>query len=219
MKKAFQVAVILMAGIQVNAQGTFQNLNFEDTNPGLNFGLASAASALPYWTAYIGGVQQTEVWYNGVSTGAPQISLLGPALGPIDGDYSVLLTGSFPASTPSISQTGVIPAGTKTLLFKAVGGNGALGVTIDNQSVPFSPIANGPNYTLFAANISAWAGDTEQLTFSALQDTFSINWWELDDISFSPNAVPEPTSFALMGTAGLIFAGSRLFAPKRAWTE
>jgi hypothetical protein len=212
--------LIVLAG---QAQGTFQNLDFEQANPIPIFGnyIVTAASALPSWTVIIGGVGQTQVYYNSPSTGAPAVTLLGPppptaGYPVIDGNYSVLLQGSFPSSIPSISQTGLIPAGTQNLLFKADAGNGSLGVSIGNENVPFSAIGTGANYTLYAANISAWAGQTEQLTFSALQDTFSINNWVIDDIAFSPNAVvPEPSTVALTGFGGLLFALSRRFVPKR----
>jgi hypothetical protein len=43
----------------------------------------------------------------------------------------------------------------------------------------------------------------------------SYNNVVLDDITFSPNAVPEPSPIALMGIGGLFFALCRRFAPKR----
>jgi hypothetical protein len=59
-------------------------------------------------------------------------------------------------------------------------------------------VGGGEYYTVYAANISAWAGDTEQLTFSALEGYAGANNWLIDDISFSTNAVtPEPNIVAL----------------------
>jgi hypothetical protein len=77
-------------------------------------------------------------------------------------------------------------------------------------------VATYPNYTQYGANISAWAGDTEQLTFSALaSSTTGLNNWTVDDISFSLEAVPEPNAFVLTGIAGVLFALYRRYAPKR----
>jgi hypothetical protein len=208
------VSVVLSA----LAQGSFENMNFELANPGTFSSFSVPVSnALPYWKVSLGEVQQTDVGYNAFSTGATSVTLVGPGYGPIDGNYSVLLYGGETASSASISQTGLIPAGTQSLFFD-VGTSlysEALEVLIGNQSIPFSAVGSGPNYTRYGANISAWAGDTEQLTFWALEETSEPNEWELDDIIFSPNAVPEPSPLAMTGIGGLLFALYRRFAPKR----
>jgi hypothetical protein len=209
----------MLAAVSAQAQGTFQNNNFEQANPVSLGGIyVTAASALPGWTAAIGGVEQTSVWYNGASTGSPEVVLLGPpppnpALPVIDGNYSVLLTAT--DATASISQTGLIPAGTQSLYFEAEPGKGALDVLVGNQEVPIAAVGSGPNYTLYGANISAWARDTEQLTFSAQEYASGLNNWVLDDISFSNQSVPEPSPVALTGLGAFVFALYRRFAPKR----
>jgi hypothetical protein len=153
------------------------------------------------------------------SLGATAVTLIGPnspfGSAPIDGNYSVLLQGGLSASAASISQTGAIPAGTQSLLFEGEPGSGPLNVLIGTQVVSFAAVGNGPNYVLYDANISAWAGQTEQLTFSALEDLSRPNNWEIDDISFSPTAIPEPSPLALTGVGALVFALYRRFAPKR----
>jgi hypothetical protein len=134
-------------------------------------------------------------------------------LQPIDGKYSVLLTGT--GATASISQTGLVPVGTQSLLFEANAGNGTLAVLVGNQTVPITAVGTGPNYTLYGANLSAWAGQTEPLTFSALQFNSGLNSWVIDDISFSPTTIPEPSPIILTGVGALVFALYRRFAPKR----
>ena len=206
--------------LSLQAQGTFQNLNFELADP-VSSGDPSevtAASAFPFWTVTIGGVLQSQVSYNGGSLGAPEVTLLGPPPPPpgnpvIDGNYSVLLTGSGVPSLPAISQTGLIPAGTQSLLFEAAPGLGTLDVLVGSQIVPITAVGSGANYTLYGANISAWADDTEELTFSAQDTTSGLNNWVIDDISFSTQAVPEPNPFALTGVGGLLFALYRRFSP------
>ena len=217
--QALSVSVVLSAF----AQGTFENLNFEQANPvssGVGYPpyYVTAASALPYWTVTIGGVQQTQVLENDPSLGSPEVMLVGPG-GPtaaLDGNYSVLLEGS--DAIASISQTGLIPGGTQSLLFEAEkgfggAGNGNLSVLIGTQTLSITPLATQPTYTLYGANISAWAGQSEELTFSALEG--GLNNWTIDDISFSPGAVPEPNPLALTAIGGLLFAVYRPFAPKR----
>jgi hypothetical protein len=196
----------------IHAQGTFQNLNFESANPGTTFSFGvPVSSALPGWTVTIGGVQQTDVGVNTFSTGAPAVSLIAPG-GPvpaIDGNYSVFLTGSTAVS--SISQSGLIPSGMESLFFDAQqgtggGGNGTLSLMVGNQTVPITPVETESGYTVYGANISAWAGDPEQLTFSASEATSGLNNWTLDDISFSPTATPEPNTLALIVMGGAAFA-------------
>jgi hypothetical protein len=204
--------MLLWCVVMAKAQGTFQNLNFELANPGsLTFAASiPVTSALSDWTVTIGGVQQTDVGYNAFSTGASAVSLIGPG-GPtpaIDGNFSVLLTGS--SSTVSISQTGLIPAGTKSLFFDAeqgfgAGAGGELEVLIGTQAVAVTLVASESTYALYGANGSGWAGDTEGLTFSALEATSGLNNWTIDDISFSPQAVPEPNTLELIFTGGMMF--------------
>lgn len=210
--------VILSMVLSTHGQGFFQNLNFEQANP-VSSGeplYVTADSALPFWTPTIGGVDQTHVGYNFASTGSTMVSLIG-AGGPvavIDGNYSVLLTGGITASAASISQTGFIPAGTQSLLLEAVqgpggGSQGNLDVLIANQNVPITLLSTEPNYSLYGANISAWGGKTEELTISASEATTGLNNWTIDDISFSPNAAPEPSTVSLIVVAGLALASRR----------
>jgi hypothetical protein len=212
------IVFVVIGDFRAFAQGTFQNLDFEQANPVVVSPFTvTAASGLPNWTVTIGGVEQTQITENGFSTGAPQVDLIGSATpvaySPLDGNYSVLLQGTF--SDAAISQTGVIPADTQSLQFQAQPGNGpgSLNVEIGTETVPYSVIGTGPNYTIYGANISAWAGDSEELTFSA--PSISGNW-EIDDISFSPTSItPEPDTFVLMGIGGALFAAYRRVAQKR----
>jgi hypothetical protein len=210
-------SIALAAALSTQAQGTFQNLNFEAANIGsTTFSVAEPVSdALPDWTVTIGGTEVSTVWVNGFSAGSPAVSLIAPGgpLAAIDGNYSVFLTGS--TAPVSISQVGPIPSGTESLLFDAQqgtggGGNGTLAVTVGTQTVPITLLATEPTYTEYEANISAWAGDTEQLTFSASEAASGLNNWELDDISFS--ATPEPNIFTLTAIGGLLFGARKWFA-------
>ena len=230
MKKTLQAAVILVLGIHAHAQGTFQNLNFEQANPvSAGNGLYTTASALPGWSVYYGTVSQPQLGENLVPLSTTTVSLW-TAAGPVgagggdnlDGNYSVFMLGGevmneggLTPESASISQTALIPAGTQALLFKAQqDGPGPLDVDIGTQNVSLTAVGIGPNYLIYGANISAWAGQTEELTFLAPASATEQSGWVIDDISFSPNAVPEPTSFTLIGIGGLVFAGYRRVALK-----
>jgi hypothetical protein len=202
------------------SQGTFQDLDFEQANP---VGVGNAyptTSCFPGWQVFYGTTPISVVGLDLFSLGATTVSLITPPHA-IDGNYSVDLEGGAVQNgsvlaAATIAQTGLIPAGTQSLLFKAVPGPGPFDVDIGDQSIPFIAVGNGPNYTVtYAANISAWAGQVEQLSFSAIPDGLGVNPWNIDDISFSPTAVPEPSPFALTGMGGLLFALYRGFKPKR----
>jgi hypothetical protein len=210
-------SIVLLAVLSAQAQGTFENLNFEQADP-ISAGVpgepffVTAASALPYWNVYYDGVQQTQIPFNAISYGTPSVSLLGTAetvgISPIDGNYSVLLQPY--AGAVSISQTGLIPANTPSLLFEGLGEIGVLEVLVGTQIVPFTAVETEPTYTLYGANISAWEGQNEQLTFSALGLTPTS--WEIDDISFSTTPEPEPNILALTAIGGLLFGARKWFA-------
>jgi hypothetical protein len=72
------------------------------------------------------------------------------------------------------------------------------------------PLANGANYTLYGANISSWAGQTAQLSFTVFaQSPYQNNeYLYLDAIQFSTQSIPEPSAFAL-AALGALFLGFR----------
>jgi hypothetical protein len=217
----------MLAAVSAHAQGTFQNLNFELANP-VSFGdptnpnAVTAASAFPGWELYAGNVQLAEVNFNDPDTGTTTVGLVGPNapnFPAIDGNYSALLQGGvgITAPTASITQTGVIPAGTESLFFEAYHEPpvpGLLALSIGGQNVPIVALSTGPTYTEYGATISAWAADRETLTFSAPGEAGGNNW-VLDDISFSTQSIPEPSPLVLTGLGALAFALYRRFAPKR----
>jgi hypothetical protein len=214
--QAISILLALLNGIAIgNAQG-FLNLNFESadiiTNGAPEY-QAVASDAIPGWTAYVGGNAQTYIVYNTISLGATSISILGANGGPpaLDGQYSVELYGGVTDTAASISQTGLIPMSAMAILFIAhyygPAGQGELAVTLDGQNIPFSAISTEPNYTLYGGNIIGYAGQSKQLEFSALNG--ENNYWEIDDIQFSPSPIPEP------GVLGLSAVGSLMLACRR----
>ncbi len=83
---------------------------------------------------------------------------------------------------------------------------GSLLVSLSGQNIPFSVISTELNYTLYGGNISTFAGQVEQLTFTAPNG--NNNFWEIDDIQFSSSPVPEPSELAL-GAFGTLLLGFR----------
>jgi hypothetical protein len=215
----------------------FQDLDFESANvpasgPEPYGTFVPIGSALPGWTAYLGSEQLTQVGYNAPANSTASITLIGPTwnssdvgvygVGIIDGNYSVdLQTGGVPPSytvddNASILQNGAVPSTAESLQFKAFettplsvsfNGNALIPVALSSGMS-----ADGLPYTLYGANISAWAGQTGELEFTA-DFNGSFNFVVLDDISFSPNAVsPEPSIVALTAIGGLLFGARKRFA-------
>jgi hypothetical protein len=194
---------------------SFVNLNFENAiitpDPSSPYypDAVYASDAIPGWTA-TGFIGPNDILYNGASLGATSVSILGvngypPAL---DGNFSIYLYGGVTAPAASISQTAIVPVFAESILFKAqdVGGSGALQVSLGGQNLSYSALSSGANYTLYGADISAFAGQSEQLMFSALEG--GGNFWNIDDIQFSTESIPEPTEFAL-ATLGTLLLGIR----------
>lgn len=199
-------AFILAPMIQlVSAQG-FINLNFESANvaaysPGPATVLV--ASAVPGWTVYVKGVAQSNIIYNDISLGAPEVSIhdTNDVFAPVQGAYFILLQSSTAGDvtgSSAIGQTGTIPLSTMSLTFW---GNFDGQVTFDSQLLTYTAIGTTPNYSIYQADISAYAGITGQLLFSAPYGTGGI----IDNIQFSSLPVPEPSGLllAVLGT-GLI---------------
>jgi len=193
------------------AQG-FVNLDFESANitPIVTGGVfVASTNALPGWTVYDGSSQQTEMTVNDPSTGLTSVSLWATNGSQISGNFSVILVGGFTASGATISQTGLVPVSADSLLFEAQAGLGGFTVTLGGQNIPFFALATGANYTLYGGDISAFAGQTQQLTFSALQDFNALNFWNLDNIQFSSSPVPEPGALGSSALCGLFLAWRR----------
>ena len=204
---------ILTFGRQNGFSQGFVNLDFEHPILPLNpvNSQVSIGNGLPGWTGYGGTIQLNpadKIWYNTISLGAAAISLQGPgSLQPIlQGNYTVGLQGSSAAAPTSaaIGQTGQVPLGSQSLQF--FGSElGNFQVTFNGQLLPYIGIGSGANYTLYGADISAFAGQTGQLLFTALPNGGAL----LDNIQFSPNPVPEPGAWTLLLCGAVLFRVGR----------
>jgi len=211
------LVVVSLTFLRSASGQVFQNLDFESANlspiPAGQFGgEVPITDAIPGWTGYLGTAQVSQVLQNDYTLGAASLDILGPnwsLSGIIDGQYTVVLqpgAGSSGVTVGvSISQTGLIPTSTESLFFNSQANSGAttLLVSLGGQNVSFSAISTGPNYTLYGGNISAFAGQAEQLTITAVAN--AGNLWYIDDIQFSPSSVPEPSTLGLIALGGLLF--------------
>jgi hypothetical protein len=223
---SLKIAILLAGIVSVHAQGTFKNLNFEaaTVSPAASGGYPNpvpVASALPEWTAYLGTSKQTQVQYNTGTLGLASISLLGPTWNTIDpgiigGSYSVILQSGVDSATQSIiqnasiEQNGTVPMTAESLEFKAWNPYGSLSVsfagdTLQLVSLSSDQTSSGQQYTLYGANISQFAGQMGELQFTSIFSQ-AFPYAEIDDITFSTTAVPEPSPVVLTGIGGGLFA-------------
>ena len=217
------LAITSLAVINAAAygQGNFQNLDFEGAfnlpvlNPPTSTALVPFANALPGWTGYANGTNlQTIVIYNGVSVGAAAITLITANTAnsfyrAIGGNYAVTLdAGAYPPLTSTvpaaIAQTSLVPVNSLSLRFSAAGQVGDLAVSLNGQNIPFVQLATLPNYGTYGCDISAFAGLTTELRFTERPISNPFATALLDDIFFSNQAIPEPSTFCLFGLGALL---------------
>ena len=205
------VSVTVIAGVHSCFSQGFINLNFESASipNGTSSGSAIPISeGLPGWSAYFssttGTDQTTQVIYNGISTGGFFISVIdsnAPVFSPIQGNYSAFLFGGGDASpySATISQTGLVPSGTESVLFDAYESEASFIVSLGGQNIEVTALQTFSHYTLYGGNIpSSLAGELETLSFTEPPAAGSPpSFFELDDIQFSTSPVPEPSTLAL----------------------
>jgi hypothetical protein len=205
---AFAFALIQSA----SAQG-FINLDFEDaaivpdpSSPAFAYGAVYASDAMPGWTGYLGTTQVTDVLYNDLTLGNASIDIVGQGYGVIEGQYSVVLQpgfdpfGSGQNVGASISQTGLVPASAQSLQFKAFIADSALAsdfsVSFAGHNLALVTLGTSSNYTLYGADVSAFAGQVGAVTIAASAQP-NIAPYYFDSFVFSPSSVPEPSVMSL----------------------
>jgi hypothetical protein len=192
MKKHTIIWVLLIGIHHAFAQG-FVNLDFESANlSGYSAGSVPATDAIPGWTAYIGGMSLTNITYD-ASENQLEVDIIGSTN--IQDNYYIYLGGSF-NDPASIGQTGTIPITAQSIIFS---GNLLFADTVsfNDQRLSVSVIGTGSDYAIYAANISAFAGQTGQLLFTSSHLPVSTGD-TIDNIQFSSSPVPEPSSSSLL---------------------
>ena len=138
--------------------------------------------------------------HNDLPLSGAGVAILGPdwpSSQILEGTYTVELFASImgPPTVGFIFQTGQIPAGSHSILFY---GAGDIGMSFAGQNVPLTSVGSGPNYTIFGGDISMFAGQTGQLVFEGNG--------LLDNIVFSPTAIPEPSTLGMFATGAVFLA-------------
>jgi hypothetical protein len=226
MRKGFLCSLLVYLGYTTAlCAQAFQNLDFEDATlspvpAGQYGGLVPVTDAFPHWTGYLGANQVTQVLQNNSTLGDASIDIFGPDWpygGIIQGQYTALLQcGGNPFThdssdllDASLAQVGLVPVGAKSIQLEVSPWLGAsFAVSFDGQALSLSPVGSGPTYTLYGGDISAFAGQVGELRLTTLSTaTAPYSGVYFDAITFSPDAIPEPSclSLVLVGVACLAF--------------
>jgi hypothetical protein len=219
MKRIVVIGIFLMlvSGIESGFGQNFTNLNFESANvpdvPAGQFGSdVSVTLGMPGWTA-APVTAPNLIGHNNFSTGGAFVAIQGPQWPSseiLQGNYSAYIAGSEFSGPGSayIAQTGQIPQNSESVTFFAAAfgaPNANFQVTFAGQSIPIIQLGTTANYDIMGGDISAFAGHTGELRFTALPNTGGF----LDNIQFLTSPVPEP------GTLALAAAGAVLFGLRR----
>lgn len=146
----------------------------------------------------------TTTYPNGVPIESPgQIPPFIAIMAPPDwiasqGSYEMGFGGSTSLVPVALAQIGLVPVGAMSLRFLALY---APDVFMNGQPLSSIPLGNGPSSrTLFGVDISTYSGQSLELRF---QPRLGINY--LDDIQFSNQQIPEPSTLGLFGLGALLF--------------
>jgi len=249
MKLRLTLFGVLISGsvVSVLAQSAFQNLDFESASPTFPFPGdqydTTVATALPGWTAYVGGIPISRAFYNTIPLDS---SIVGVAdenaptymKTPL-GDYgwcAVLaaglggIVGGQPTSSPEdvwLAQTGLIPAGSREVYFWTAGPTGSLiaghdmmRFEVNGQELPLYAYGGSDDgWTLWGADVSSFAGSVAEIRFSlhsyyhAASGAYEMY---LDEVSFY--VVPEPSTAALLALGVVGLAWRTLRSRKRGFS-
>ena len=213
-------SLLLLCALGAEGQGTFQNLGFENTtltvfvrNPFIPSYATNAT--IPGWgwsphETFGFGDPNTTVALDGFALDAPAVTLQANSSRAIQG-YTVFLQGGTMGgglvtgntNGAFIYQTGQIPTTSQSLTYL---GSGAVRVAFNGQLLPSIVISNAATHTVWGVDISAYAGQSGELRFTSPWLASGL----LDDIRFSPAAIPEPSALALysLGLGVLILFGA-----------
>ena len=213
---------LLLSAIGAAGQGTFQNLDFESALiPSGTPPLAdlSFSDAVPGWTGTYGDSSKTYpatfVVYDGLSLEGPMMAIIDRVTSyrsyqALQGNYSAFLFGGYSPfggqTSFTISQTGLVPSGAVSMLMDVDAWDGFT-VSLGGQPIGMVPVQTFPLYTLYRGNISAFAGQTAQLSItvpSSPVGDIDPTGLLIDDIRFV--TVPEPRIIALLALGTLLVA-------------
>jgi hypothetical protein len=124
------------------------------------------------------------------------------------GDYSLAFASGYASNDPfspwqqvSIEQSGFIPSWARSIRMLATG---PFRIFLGSEEI--SMFSLGAN--LYRGDVSEFAGETARLLILNTASVGSVhNYTIVDNIVFSTEAIPEPSSLALLGFGAVLLAG------------
>lgn len=226
---ALMLASVVALATPIPSPG-FTNLNFEAAVVQLNdpaFGWLDWNLAVPGWSHSAGDSTEI-VYYGSPHLGMSQWFLLldtnsfpfGRNSTPLAGDYSLAFVSGFASAawatnwtSAFISQSGNIPADARSLQLLATG---PFDVFVGGTLIPMHSLGGNS----YGGDITSFAGTFAELTIrNASPPPCPCAIWMptvVDDISFSPITIPEPTVLAMLAAGfGGMLARRRRAGPDR----
>lgn len=175
-------------------------------------GFGHSSEMLHGWTATMGGQPLEGVGLNEILPGNGYATLFNVgnhtqgATVAVEGQYSLLLIPGSQAL--EIRQRGIIPIDAKAILFSTQ--YSLISLYLDDANIPLTVSSSfgdwgypGPRTRSVAiGDISAFSGQEVDLRFYAKADPILGNQFWMDSISFSTEAIPEPSTLVLLGLGG-----------------
>jgi hypothetical protein len=202
--------LVLLASMCVGYSQGFVNLNSENANVStFGLGLVPSIDGIPGWTVYVNGSEVSQIVFNTQTLDEPVVTLQGTNshfIPPIQGLFSVVLKGGSvyaQGNSSAIGQTGQIPFTARSFSFWG----GADNVSFNGHplAIVLLEVGSTSNYNIYGTYVSAYAGQTGQLLFTASKPFGAL----IDNIQFSSSPVPEPSTFALSVIGGLLLGFRR----------
>ncbi len=179
------------------------------------------ANAFPGWLGYLGADQATRARFAAINLDNASLAILTNSLtysrvAPlIEGSYTAVLQAGFdpnplphgPLVSVSLAQSGLVPADSQSLLFKAFTAGTAFAVSLAGVNIPVYSLETFPTYTLYGGDISAFANSVAELRFTAFPNNYpGSTVFALDSIQFSNQPIiPEPNTLSLFGLGALLY--------------
>lgn len=224
LKTQFLVGVLLVTVVSATfSQGTFRNLNFDEANyvnppAPVTATYVPFTTAFPGWAGYVGTNQADLAMINGGSAGGALMTLITPNSAPGLFNWSnlvisptftaVLAAGQWTGglSPVTLAQTGVVPPNAQSLRFSlgSYSWVSDFSVSFNGQELPFFVLSAGTNFAVYGASISMFAGAAGELRFTESPISWPFAKAILDDIHFSNQPIPEPTTVGLFALGAFL---------------